>query len=117
MLTSMPAIFSMSPLVTYGATSTALCCRNVSATLICSEMTVLSLIATIVNRKAIHVSMRIVYGLWICLALVLSSSYGSSFYSLLTVPEYERPVDTIENISAIAQTDHKYLIVKQNSSN
>lgn len=61
--------------------------------------------------------MRLIVGIWIFCALTLSTSYSSAFYSILTVPEYELPVDSVEDLSSIARSDSRTLLVKENSSN
>lgn len=74
-------------------------------------------IATFLNQKEKHGAMRLIIGIWIFCALTLSTSYSSAFYSILTVPEFELPVDTVEDIRLLASSDSKYLLVKENSSN
>ena len=48
--------------------------------------------------------------------VILSNSYGGCFYSILTVPEFERPIDTVDDIIEIARTDRGYLVTIDHSS-
>lgn len=67
--------------------------------------------ATIVSSRA-----RILVGLWMLSLLILSSLYSSVFYSILTFPRYSRPIDSIEDIQAIAQTDSHWILPRQQST-
>lgn len=49
-------------------------------------------------------------------ALILANAYSSVFYALLTVPEYEKPIDTIEDLVRIATHDTHQIIIKDQSS-
>ena len=59
---------------------------------------------------------RILYAVWMMSVVILSNSYGSCFYSILAVPEFERPIDRIEDILKIAQTDRGFLVTIRHSS-
>ena len=48
--------------------------------------------------------------------VILSNSYGGRFYSILTVPELERPIDSVDDIIEIARTDRGYLVTIDHSS-
>ena len=61
-------------------------------------------------------TIRILYATWLLAVVVIATSYTSSFYSILTLPEYEPPVDYIEDILDIATTDKAQLITLKGSS-
>ncbi|KAJ6221499.1 hypothetical protein RDWZM_000044 [Blomia tropicalis] len=49
----------------------------------------------IVHKKIGHIN-RILLGSWIICTLILSTGYSSAFYSILTIPQYEKPIDSID---------------------
>ena len=50
-----------------------------------------------------HYQIRIIYLLFILAMIVLSPAYCASFYSLLTIPKYQKPIDTIGDLLQAAQ--------------
>ncbi|KAI2796417.1 hypothetical protein BLOT_015361 [Blomia tropicalis] len=54
--------------------------------------------------------LRIVFGVWITMTLVLTTSYSSIFYSILTIPEYEKPIDDIEDALEFMERDSRTTI-------
>ena len=41
---------------------------------------------------------RILVGLWILACTVIANSYGGLFYSILTIPQFDRPIDTADDL-------------------
>lgn len=60
--------------------------------------------------------MRIIYAVWILTALILSTGYGSVFYSMMTVPKYGKPFDTLDEFVQIAKTDSHYIMLDSKSA-
>lgn len=44
------------------------------------------------------------------MTLVLTTSYSSIFYSILTIPEYEKPIDDIEDALEFMERDSRTTI-------
>lgn len=59
---------------------------------------------------------RILITVWILGVLILSNSYSGCFYSILAIPEFELPIDTIADIQKISQSDRGYIITLTDSS-
>src|SRR5699024_888933 len=49
---------------------------------------------------------RFLYASWMFANLILANIYSCIFFSILTIPRYEPPVDTVEDIRQIA-TDYR----------
>jgi len=56
-----------------------------------------------------------IYGVWLFATLILSTAYSSIFYSILTIPIYDKPIDTIDDLVRVAKSDSHYLLLKGNS--
>lgn len=63
-----------------------------------------------------HDSSRLVYALWIMSVVVLASSYSGCFYSILTIPVYEKAIDTVNDILDCAQDGFHRIVAPQHSS-
>ncbi len=61
-------------------------------------------------------TVRLLYGFWVLAVLILANSYGGCFYSILAVPEFERPVDTLADVEEIARSDSGQLVTFADSS-
>lgn len=61
-------------------------------------------------------TVRLLYGVWVPMVLVLANSYGGRFYSILALPEFEPPIDTLAALEAIARSDSGQLITFDDSS-
>lgn len=59
---------------------------------------------------------RILITVWILAVLILSNSYSGCYYSILAIPEFEMPIDTIADIQKISQFDRGYVITLADSS-
>lgn len=60
-------------------------------------------------------SVRLVYAVLMLSTAILATYYGSFFYAVLTLPEYESPVDTVEDILQVAENGQHRILVRQNS--
>lgn len=49
------------------------------------------------TRSTCSESTRLIHAGWILAMLILTSAYSSALYSLLTVPEFESPIDTMQD--------------------
>lgn len=67
-------------------------------------------------RNLVSLRSRLLIGPWMLALLILTNLYCSVFYSILTVPRYERPIDTIENIAQIARSDSHFILVRRQST-
>lgn len=63
------------------------------------------------NDKAGSSVVKLFYGTTLLSALVLSTAYGANFYALLTLPQYEQPVDSLEDLFAFLKTGQKTVMV------
>lgn len=61
-------------------------------------------------------SVRLIYAVLMLSTAILATYYGSSFYAVLTLPEYAAPVDSVEDILKIVQQDSHRLLMRQNSA-
>ena len=61
-------------------------------------------------------SVRLLNAAWMLSVLILANSYGGRFYSILTLPEFEPPIDTLTDIERIAQNDQGSLQTFHDSS-
>lgn len=61
-------------------------------------------------------AVRLLYGAWVLAVLILANSYGGCFYSILAVPEFEAPVDTLSDLETIANSDSGRLVTFADSS-
>lgn len=58
---------------------------------------------------------NLAYLTWMLSCIVLSNIYSSVFYSMLTVPEYGRPIDTLVDLAHIASSDSHRILMKAHS--
>lgn len=58
---------------------------------------------------------RLVFAFWILGALILSNAYSSSFYSILVVPAFGNPIDSIDDLIRVAQSDSKFIVMNGRS--
>ncbi|KAH9401370.1 hypothetical protein TYRP_016754 [Tyrophagus putrescentiae] len=54
---------------------------------------------------------NLAYLTWMISCVVLSNIYSSVFYSMLTVPEFDRPIDTQADLARIASSNSGYQIL------
>lgn len=66
------------------------------------------------NIESSFISISLLYSCWILASLILSIIFSSIIYSVLTIPEYERPIDTLEDLLRVARDRTKSLIVRSN---
>lgn len=59
---------------------------------------------------------RVLITVWILAVLILSNSYSGCFYSILAIPEFELPIDTVADIQKVSQFDRGYIITLADSS-
>lgn len=59
-------------------------------------------------------SSRLKYGVWMFSTLILSTNYISIFYSLLTLPQYERPIDTVNDLMESIKDDSHTIWTQSN---
>ncbi|KAJ6221970.1 hypothetical protein RDWZM_000515 [Blomia tropicalis] len=110
------SLFLLSTIV-YGIRRTIIKCQTQSYTTIMMYIYAISLQkSTNLIKKDKRSSLRIIYGVWMFTTLILSNSYGSSFYSILTIPEYDLPIDTAMDIYDISLNHRKTLIVRERSA-
>ena len=56
-------------------------------------------------------SMRLLYGSWMFVSLILANIYSSTFYSILTITEYEHPIDSVEDLFIAATQDTHWIYI------
>lgn len=54
---------------------------------------------------------RIVYASWMLAILVLTTSYSGSFYSRLTLPTRESPIDSVSDLVRLVSRDSHFIII------
>lgn len=59
---------------------------------------------------------RLIYSFWLISAFLLSSFLCYSFYSILAVPKFASPIDTVEDLLAAIGDDSHFIITKDQSS-
>ncbi len=55
-------------------------------------------------------SIRVFVGLWFLFSLVIMRTYGGVFYSVLTLPVYKDPIETIEDLERVALNRDYYIV-------
>ena len=50
-------------------------------------------------------SIRLLYGCWMFVAIVLATAYSCSFYSMLTLTEFEPLADTMDDLTRLARIE------------
>ncbi|KAJ6221968.1 hypothetical protein RDWZM_000513 [Blomia tropicalis] len=68
------------------------------------------------NEKCFATIIRLLIGIWILVAFILTNTYSSSFYSILTIPVYEKTINTIRDLATAAIHDTHYILTWPNSS-
>ena len=61
-------------------------------------------------------SIRLLYGCWMFVAIVLVTAYSCSFYSMLTLPESEPLADTMGDLIRLAKIDPSRIYIRQGST-
>src|SRR5690606_2060146 len=56
-------------------------------------------------------SVRLLYGGWMFAVMVLATTYTSSFYSTLSVPESDLPLDTLDQLVKLAKTKQYHIYI------
>lgn len=59
---------------------------------------------------------RIIFCCWMLSSLILSNCYSSSFYSLLTLPEYSDTIDSLADLEEAAVHDTHNIVTWKDSS-
>lgn len=70
---------------------------------------------TVICSRA-HNSERLLLATWMITSLILSTVYCTLFFALITVPQYERPIDTREDLLRVAQSDSHFLLTRGHSA-
>ncbi|KAJ6221788.1 hypothetical protein RDWZM_000333 [Blomia tropicalis] len=50
-------------------------------------------------------SIRLLYSIWLFAMLIMTNMYTSVFYSTLTIPEYKKAIDTIDDLLTVIKDD------------
>lgn len=58
---------------------------------------------------------RLILAFWILSAFILSNAYSSAFYSILVVPVFGKPIDSIDDLIKIVKSDSKLIIMNGRS--
>lgn len=58
---------------------------------------------------------RLVLAFWILSALILSNAYSSAFYSILMVPVFGKPINSIDDLLEIVKSDSKLIVMNGRS--
>lgn len=58
---------------------------------------------------------RLVLAFWILSALIFSNAYSSSFYSILMVPVFGKPINSIDDLIKIVKSDSKLIVMNGRS--
>ena len=61
-------------------------------------------------------SIRLLYGCWMFVAIVLVTAYSCSFYSMLTLAEFEPLADTMDDLIRLAKIDPSRIYLQQDSA-
>ncbi|KAH9400361.1 hypothetical protein TYRP_001926 [Tyrophagus putrescentiae] len=67
------------------------------------------------NKESLQ-SNRIVYSFWAMTALLLSDAFSCIFYSNLTKPMHEPPVDSVADLLQAVATHSHYVVTQNNSA-
>ena len=60
-------------------------------------------------------SIRLLYGCWMFVAIVLVTTYSCSFYSMLTLTEFEPLADTMDDLIRLAKIDQSRIYYSKSS--
>lgn len=55
---------------------------------------------------------RLLYIIWLFVMVVIETIYCGQYYSIMTVPEYDRAIDTLQDIERIAKKGIFYTLNK-----
>ena len=58
-------------------------------------------------------SFRLLYGCWMFSVIVLAIAYSCSFYSMLTLPQFEQLVDTVDDLVLLTETDQPKICLEE----
>ena len=61
-------------------------------------------------------SIRLIYGCWMFVAIVLTTAYSCSFYSMLTLSEFEPLADTMDDLIRLAKIDRSRIYLYRTNS-
>lgn len=67
------------------------------------------------SSESLHCN-RIVYSFWALGALLLSDAFSSMFYSALTKPMHEAPIDTVADLLQAVATNSHYVTTQNHSA-
>ncbi len=70
---------------------------------------------TFTSSTKSQVGVQFLVGLWIVSTLILSTFYTSIYFSILTVPQTTKPIDSIEDLIEVANSDSFQVILTKNS--
>ena len=59
-----------------------------------------------------HTILRILLATWLISSLIFTQFFNSYFFSILSVPEYAKPIDTIDDLVRISNQDFKLIFRK-----
>src|SRR5882724_5388075 len=62
-----------------------------------------------------HYSIRFYICLWLISTLILMKTYSGIFYSVLTLPEYKEPIETLDDLEKAAKSGEHSIITVPNS--
>lgn len=57
-------------------------------------------------------SERLLLATWMITSMILSTVYCTLFFSLVAVPQYDRPIDTREDLLRVATSDSHFLLTR-----
>lgn len=63
------------------------------------------------DEKPTSSAVKLFYGTSLVSVIVLSTAYGANFYALLTLPQYEQPVDSLADLFALLEINKKTVMV------
>ena len=68
------------------------------------------------NLSIQHNSMQCqLYALWLLSSIIFANLYSSNLYSMLTVPNYEKTIDTIEDLRHMLQNNERFIRFEKHS--
>ena len=62
-----------------------------------------------------HLTQRQIYTIWLLSSIIFANLYSSELYSVLTVPKYEKAIDTVKDMQQMLQNNERFIRFKQNS--
>lgn len=61
-------------------------------------------------------SEKLLFSTWMIASMILSTAYCTFFFALVTVPEFEKAIDTREDLMKIAISDSHFLLTRGHTS-